>query len=59
MAFDDYAIVIGISTYPGLTSLEGPGNDVALFMEWLKKKDGGNLHPQNIRTCTSLRDNRA
>lgn len=55
MGVDDHAIVIGITSYPGLTSLEGPLNDIDLFTTWLKKKHGGNLPSKNIKTCSSLR----
>lgn len=53
MAANDHAIVVGISAYPGIGSLEGPCNDVALFMQWLKKADGGNVPGKNIRQCLS------
>jgi hypothetical protein len=37
MTRDDYAVVIGISTYPGLENLDGPENDAQDFAAWLKE----------------------
>src|SRR5438876_2528192 len=46
MAVDDYAIVVGISSYPDISNLQGPENDARHFYEWLVAADGGKL-PQN------------
>jgi hypothetical protein len=32
---DDWAIVVGISRYPGFTDLHGPENDALAFRDWL------------------------
>ncbi len=53
MATDDCAIVVGIQTYPGIGSLEGPCRDALLFAEWLEKTDGGDLPGERIETCLS------
>jgi len=53
MQRDDHAIVIGISTYPGLGSLEGPCNDASAFRKWLEGSDGGDVDPNNVKTLFS------
>lgn len=51
----DHAVIIGISRYPGLTNLQGPGNDLAAFEQWLLDPAGGGLDDANIhRTGTHL-----
>jgi|CXWL01.1.fsa_nt_gi hypothetical protein len=39
----DYAILLAITWYPGLTELKGPENDVDDFKQWLCAPEGGNL----------------
>lgn len=52
MALDDFAIVVGIKTYPGLRSLEGPCFDADAFIEWLKRSpDGGAVPDAHIYRC--------
>ena len=48
-----YAILVGISTYPGLTNLQGPEHDVDEFRDWLVAADGGNVPPGNIKLIKS------
>ena len=50
MAADDYAIVVGITKYPGLgispddpADLKGSERDALEVANWLKAKDGGDL----------------
>lgn len=40
---DDYAIIIGLGRYPGLTNLEGPENDARAFCQWVVSPDGGGV----------------
>src|ERR1035437_2694600 len=37
LAFEDYAIVAGINTYPFYSSLKGPVGDAIRFAKWLKE----------------------
>lgn len=45
---DDYAIVVGINHYPGLSPLEGAVLDADLFAAWLTRPDGGNVPAANV-----------
>jgi uncharacterized caspase-like protein len=49
MAKDDYAVVIGIRTYPLMGSLEGPCLDAQEFHEWLLDPDGGDVPDENAQ----------
>jgi hypothetical protein len=40
---DDYAIVVGINRYPGISPLRGPENDARAFRDWLVSPSGGKL----------------
>ncbi|HKG92300.1 MAG TPA: caspase family protein [Gemmatimonadaceae bacterium] len=53
MAADDYAIVVGISEYPGLDDLDGPENDARAFYAWLIKPDGGAVEPSRVSRILS------
>lgn len=63
MAADDYAIVIGITRYPGLgvspgdpADLKGSEGDALAVANWLKAKDGGDLPDDGAHVnliCTS------
>jgi uncharacterized caspase-like protein len=47
----DYAVVVGIDTYPkypNLTALNGAVNDAQNFIDWLKSPSGGNMPGANI-----------
>jgi hypothetical protein len=50
MADDDFAILVGISTYadPQFPKLDGPPNDIALMKQWLLDPAGGALLEKNI-----------
>ena len=50
---EDYAILLGINHYPGLSDLEGPENDVAEFARWLVAPDGGDLDPNHVEEILS------
>ena len=45
---DTYAIIFGISNYPGLTPLKYADKDAALFRDFLETPAGGNTKPENI-----------
>lgn len=48
MAQDDHAIIVGIDTYPGLSTLGGPCKDARAFHDWLVDADCGAVPPYNI-----------
>jgi Caspase domain len=48
MASDDYAIVVGIKTYPAFTPLESPEVDAKDFRDWLISPDGGQVPNANV-----------
>src|ERR1700722_4672189 len=48
VAGDTYAIIFGVSTYPGLTPLKYADKDAALFRDFLATPAGGNAKPENI-----------
>ena len=50
---DDYAVVIGINWYPGLSHLDGPVNDAHNFRAWLLDAVGGNVPDRNIKMILS------
>jgi hypothetical protein len=44
-----YAILVAITSYPGLSDLQGPENDIDAFYAWLVDEAGGNVKPsENI-----------
>ena len=52
---EDYAIVVGISKYPGLNQpgappfdLKGPDGDAQAIRDWLVDANGGGLKPENV-----------
>jgi hypothetical protein len=49
MANTDWAIVVGVQTYPGLSSLGGPKNDAENFCEWLLDGNGGAVDQANVQ----------
>lgn len=53
MAIDDYAVVVGIKSYPGMSSLEGPCDDAEDFRGWLLRADGGDVPSNNIKYLTT------
>ncbi|MFP2911142.1 caspase family protein [Pyxidicoccus sp. 3LFB2] len=40
LAATDWAVVVGLSRYPGLGNLDGPENDAKAFQEWLTLRAG-------------------
>jgi hypothetical protein len=55
MAKDDWAIVVGIQSYPALESLSGPDNDARAFLEWLTDPAGGDVPEKHVqKSLTSL-----
>ena len=49
----DYAVVVGIAEYPGLTNLSGPDTDAQAVYDWLVDPAGGNLQEQNVELIRS------
>jgi hypothetical protein len=49
----DYAVVVGIAEYPGLTNLNGPDTDAQAVYDWLVDPAGGNLERQNVELIRS------
>ena len=53
MAADDWAIVIGITSYPNLgpntKPLQGAHLDAQAFRDWLVEPEGGGVPPDNVR----------
>lgn len=49
----DYAIVIGINTYPQLRVLRAAVTDAARFAEWLQLPNGGGLPSANVELIVS------
>jgi hypothetical protein len=45
---ETYAIVVGISNYPGITPLKFADKDAQMFIDFLKSPAGGNTKPENI-----------
>lgn len=50
---DDWALVVGVSKYPGLTNLEGPENDATAFYEWVVSAKGGNVPKEHTALVLS------
>jgi hypothetical protein len=51
MADENYAIVVGLNHYPGITPLQGPENDAIWFHGWLTKN--GLVDPKNATLILS------
>jgi hypothetical protein len=49
----DYAVVVGIAEYPGLTNLSGPDTDAQAVYDWLVDPAGGRLEEQNVELIRS------
>ena len=52
-AADDYAVVIGVSSYPRLGDLPSASADARAFAEWLTDPAGGALAPGRVRVVTT------
>jgi len=48
MAKEDWAIVVGITQYPGLSNLDGPENDAKGFYEWVVSPTGGDVPQDHV-----------
>jgi hypothetical protein len=59
MASDDYAVVVGLSRYPGLGNLNGPENDARNFAQWLEDENGGAVPGSQVKLILSSRYRRA
>ena len=53
MAVDDRGIVVGITTYPDISPLEGPEHDAQEFYEWLTSSTGGDVPPERVDKIVS------
>jgi hypothetical protein len=42
---EDWAVVVGITAYPGLSRLRGPERDARSFYEWVTCEKGGGIDP--------------
>lgn len=47
MNSQDWAIVVGVNSYPGITNLQGPENDAQRFYDWLTSPKGGAIPVTN------------
>ena len=53
MGQDDWAIVVGIWTYPDLGNLTGPQNDAKAFADWVRSPAGGGVPENQVRLILS------
>jgi hypothetical protein len=53
MANDDWAIVVGVSKYPEIGDLNGPGNDATDFYDWVISPSGGYVPPRQAKKILS------
>jgi hypothetical protein len=53
MAKNDWAVVVGVRLYPGLTNLDGPENDANAFHNWLVSSAGGDVPAEQIALILS------
>lgn len=53
MAAEDWAVVVGVKTYPGLSNLDGPENDANLVYEWLTAPNGGAVPEEQVALILS------
>jgi len=53
MAVDDYGIVVGITKYPNISSLEGPERDAEEFYDWLTSPTGGDVPSDRVKKIVS------
>ena len=50
---NDWAIVVGVRRYPGISDLDGSENDAVDFRKWLVDPAGGNVPPEQVRLILS------
>jgi len=53
MAREDWAVVIGVCKYPGLTDLDGPENDAKAVHQWLISPTGGAVPAKQVALILS------
>jgi hypothetical protein len=53
---DQFAIAVGIDTYPSLRRLTSSVRDATGFLEWLTDEDGGNVDPANVKLIRSPKE---
>src|SRR5947209_2942555 len=57
MARDDWAIIVGVQSYPGLDNLvdnlEGPENDAKAFEKWVRCSTGGDVPEEHVKLILS------
>src|SRR5262245_51124626 len=53
MAEDDWAVVVGLTKYPGLSDLDGPENDVDEVYRWLVDPQGGAVPEDQVAKILS------
>jgi hypothetical protein len=56
MGKSDWAIVVGIQSYPEMPALEGPDNDAQNFYNWLVDPQGGAVPPKQARLIVTPRE---
>ncbi|WP_329321680.1 caspase family protein [Streptomyces sp. NBC_01262] len=50
---DHYAVVAGITRYPGVNDLQSPVMDARMFRDWLVDPLGGQLPKEHVKTITT------
>lgn len=53
MPLADYALVVGIDQYPGLTPLAGAEHDAQQFYDWVRRADSGNVDQAHAQLVLS------
>jgi hypothetical protein len=56
---EDWAIVVGINSYPGIINLQGPENDAQHFYDWLVSPIGGGIQMKSPHEKGLSTDNHA
>src|SRR5262249_1383232 len=50
---DDWAIIVGIKSYPGISDLDGPRNDALAFLDWSIDENGGGIPREHVELILS------
>ena len=53
MGAEDFAVVVGIMRYPGISDLDGSENDARNFRDWLVSPNGGNVAAGQVHLILS------
>jgi hypothetical protein len=53
MAKDDYAIIVGVSCYPEIGSLDAPATDARAFYDWVVSSAGGDVPKKHAKLIVS------